>query len=187
MAYIDVIQHADAEGELLDIYDNLVQTRGKLAEVHKIQSLHPQSIVHHMDFYMTIMFGKSPLKRYQREMIAVVVSATNQCPYCVTHHGDALMHFWKDQDKVERLAEDFHFVNLNESDAALCNYAQQLTKRPNKVDESNHIESLKKAGCSDRAILDAALVTSYFNFVNRMVLGLGVHLEAEGGAGYNYD
>ena len=38
---------------------------------------------------------------------------------------------------------------------------------------------------SDRAILDASLVVGYFNFVNRMVLALGVKLEKEPG-GYNY-
>jgi len=76
MAYINVIEPEDADGELKQIYNNLIEKRGKLAEVHKIQSLNPESIVRHMDFYMTIMFGKSPLKRYQREMMAVVVSTT---------------------------------------------------------------------------------------------------------------
>ena len=63
MPYIEVVQHDRAEGTLKNIYDNLIKTRGKLAEVHKIQSLNPESIVNHMDLYMTIMFGRSPLKR----------------------------------------------------------------------------------------------------------------------------
>lgn len=73
MAYIETIDENNAEGLLGEIYQNLINTRGKIAEVHKIQSLNPKSIVNHMDLYMTIMFGKSPLKRPQREMIAVVV------------------------------------------------------------------------------------------------------------------
>lgn len=40
---------------------------------------------------------------------------------------------------------------------------------------------------SDRAILDAALVVSYFNFVNRMVPGFGVETdEVEEVGGYKY-
>ena len=101
MPYIEVIEHAQAEGKLKEVYDHLLETRGKLAEVHKIQSLNPESIMNHMDLYMTIMFGQSPLKRYQREMIAVVVSAVNDCEYCQTHHGAALNHFWKDEAKVQ--------------------------------------------------------------------------------------
>lgn len=55
MPHIKVIEYHEAEGELKEIYDNLVKSRGKLAEVHKIQSLNPKSIVNHMDFYLTIM------------------------------------------------------------------------------------------------------------------------------------
>lgn len=187
MPFIDVIEHTKAEGELKDIYDNLVKTRGKLAEVHKIQSLNPKSIVDHMDLYMTIMFGKSPLKRYQREMIAVVVSSTNQCPYCITHHAEALLHFWKDEKRLQNLISDYKTSDLNPQDLALVEYAFQLTSKPSLINKEVHITSLKKEGLTDRAILDAALVTSYFNFVNRMVLGLGVNLEGDGGGGYEYD
>ena len=59
MPYINVIEHSQAEGQLKSIYDDLVEKRGKLAEVHKIQSLNPPTIVAHMDLYMSIMFGKS--------------------------------------------------------------------------------------------------------------------------------
>ncbi|MEO1054529.1 MAG: peroxidase-related enzyme [Bacteroidota bacterium] len=187
MPFIEVIQHDQAEGELKEIYDNLVATRGKLAEVHKIQSLNPKSIVNHMDLYMTIMFGKSPLKRYQREMIAVIVSVSNQCEYCFKHHGEALNHFWKDDDKVEKLAGNFEDMDISEVDKVLCAYAKSLTEEPGKEDKSTQTEKLKSLGLTDRAILDAALVVGYFNFVNRLVLGLGVELETDGGKGYEYD
>lgn len=39
------------------------------------------------------------------------------------------------------------------------------------------IVALRTAGFSDAAIHDAAAVTAYFNFVNRMASGLGVELE----------
>jgi len=181
------ILRSEAEDRLKDIYDNLVKTRGKLAEIHKIQSLNPETIVKHMDLYMTIMFGKSPLKRYLREMIATVVSSANQCPYCVAHHGEALNHFWKDQDRVDRLAKDFSRAGLDDKELALCRYAYDLTAHPEKVSETDHIVDLKRAGIEERALLDANLVISYFNFVNRIVIGLGVELEIDGGKGYEYD
>ena len=85
MAYINVIRYNEAEGELKEIYDDLVKTRGKLAAVHQIQSLNPRSIVDHMDWYMTIMFGKSPLSRQHREIIAELVSFANDCAYYTNH------------------------------------------------------------------------------------------------------
>jgi len=187
MAYIKVINYEDSEGELKKIYDNIIEKRGRLAEVHKIQSLNPESIAAHIDLYMTIMFGKSPLKRYQREMIAVVVSAANQCDYCVAHHGNALNHFWKDQKKVQQVTKDYAKAGLSEADLLLCQYAFVLTVLPGEIKEEKHTEKLKSAGLDDRAILDAALITSYFNFVNRMILGLGVQLEEDEAEGYKYE
>lgn len=186
MPYIEVIQPEAAEGELKAIYDDLVETRGKIAEVHKIQSLNPESIVKHMDLYMTIMFGKSPLRRAQREMIAVVVSKGNDCEYCQTHHGSALNHYWKDDERVAQLRKDYTTVGLSEVDEALCTLAWQLTKAPGQ-DHESQIQQLRNLGLSDRAVLDATLVVAYFNFVNRMVMGLGVQLEKDKGKGYRYD
>lgn len=187
MPYIKVIQKDEAEDRLKEIYEDLIAKRGKLAEIHKIQSLNPESIVNHMDLYMTIMFGKSPLKRYQREMIAVVVSAANNCDYCINHHGQALNNFWKDEKRVWSLAHDFSNVGLNNADLALCEYARELTKNPGSIREEVHIKKLKENGIEERSLLDAALVIAYFNFVNRLVLGLGVQLEVDAGHGYRYD
>lgn len=187
MAYINVIQPEDAEGDLRKIYEDLKQNRGKLAEVHKIQSLNPESIVRHMDFYMTIMFGNSPLKRKQREMVAVVVSAANECRYCCKHHGAALENFWKDSQQVEQLQQDYTALDLSPVDRLLCEYAEALTRQPHSMDQQRFDLRLRGHGLSDRAILDVTLVISYFNFVNRMVLGLGVEVEKDEGKGYKYE
>ncbi len=184
--YIKIIDFDQAEGELKKIYEDLIESRGKLAEVHKIQSLNPESIVRHMDLYMTIMFGKSPLKRAQREMMAVVVSAANDCEYCVLHHAEALLRYWKDEEKVELLSGDYRKLDLNEQDQLFCELAEHLTRSPSGIDYQGSIEPLKKAGITDREILDAVLVISYFNFVNRMVMGLGVEPSPEEVKGYKY-
>jgi uncharacterized peroxidase-related enzyme len=188
MAHIKVIEHEEAEGPLKEIYDDLVKSRGKLASVHKIQSLHPETIVAHMDLYMKIMFGKSPLRRYQREMIAVVVSVCNNCLYCTRHHAEAVQHFWKDAEKVDQLIKDYTQIELSEKDRLWCDLAKQLTENPSETNQEIYLQPLKNLGVEDRAILDATLVIAYFNFVNRIVLGLGVNLEQKDGAeGYNYE
>ena len=119
MARIQVIDHSEAEGRLKEIYDDLLNRRGKLAEVHKIQSLRPESIVHHMDLYMEIMYSKSELTRAEREMMGVVVSAANGCSYCVKHHSQAVLPYWKDQHKVEGLADNYRQLSLNEREEKL--------------------------------------------------------------------
>jgi alkylhydroperoxidase family enzyme len=44
-------------------------------------SLNERALQGHLDLYRAVMFGESPLSRAEREAIAVVVSAANDCHY----------------------------------------------------------------------------------------------------------
>ncbi len=186
MTRIKTIDYKESTGKLRTIYDELIKSRGKLANVHKIQSLRPESIRQHMDLYMGIMFSRSELSRAQREMMAVVVSVANGCSYCTRHHAEALNHYWKDDEKIDQLIGGSWETILDQHEAALCNYAKSLTTTPSKHEDHDLTIYLKQAGFSDNAILDASLVISYFNFVNRMVLSLEVEVEDGGEGGYKY-
>ncbi len=80
MAWIRIISEAEARGELAELYERERATRGpgNLLQVH---SLNPRSLRAHLDLFRTLMYGRSGLTRVQREMIGVVVSALNRCPY----------------------------------------------------------------------------------------------------------
>lgn len=186
MSRIQILQPEEANGRLLEIYKEIEQQRGQVAEVLKIQSLRPESIVKHMDLYLEIMFSRSELSRAQREMIAVVVSVANNCTYCAVHHSSALNHYWKDDEKIKYLKADYREVELSKMEMALCKYAEEVTLRPQNLEEVDPTALLKDCGYSDSAILDTTLVVSYFNFVNRMVLSLGVELEKDEGKNYKY-
>ncbi len=58
----------------------------------------------------------------------------------------------------------------------LIDYALKLTQEPQAVTEYD-IQALRNVDFSDTAIHDAAAIIGYFNFVNRIALGLGVELE----------
>ena len=81
MAWIDVIDENNAEVSQKDQYEKLTEPWGGVDNILKIHSLNPESLTAHVQLYKTIMFGKSPIRRTDREMIAVVVSAINQCHY----------------------------------------------------------------------------------------------------------
>ncbi|HOO59141.1 MAG TPA: peroxidase-related enzyme [Candidatus Mcinerneyibacteriales bacterium] len=185
MAWIKVIPPEKAEGALKRCYEEIRKSRGKLAHIHTIHSLNPESLKNHMDLYMTIMFSRSGLSRQEREMIAVVVSASNQCPYCIRHHGEALNYYWKDREKLERFIDDYSSVTLSEKQFAMLSYARSLTKEPSSVDKSA-VDQMKKAGFSDEEVLNINLIVSYFNFVNRIAMGLGVETSESEASGYQY-
>lgn len=187
MPRIKVISHSEATGRLKEIYDGLEVSRGKLANVHTIQSLRPESITHHMNMYMETMFSQSELSRAERELIGTVVSVATGCSYCARHHGEALNHYWKNRDRMTTLLGGTLPAGLSEREATLCAFAKHLTLYPARHESEDHTLGLKASGLSDAAVLDAVLVIGYFNFVNRIVLSLGVELEADSGTGYKYD
>jgi uncharacterized peroxidase-related enzyme len=120
-------------------------------------------------------------------MIAVVVSAANGCEYCQCHHGKALNQYWRNENKVELLKKGYQHASLGEVENALCQFALDLTLTPDGFAGRDGTNVLKKLDLDDRAILDATLVVCYFNFVNRIVLALGVNLEdTNAGEGYKY-
>lgn len=186
MANIEVIPFESSEGRLKEIYQTLINKRGKLADIHMIQSLNPESIVAHMDLYITIMFGGSPLSREQRELMAVVVSVVNSCIYCQKHHGAALNKYWRNPERIENLIQDFQLAGLSLKDKFLCQFAEQLTNDPGNAGKDSQINILRQNGFDDRSILDATLVIAYFNFVNRIVLALDVQPEWDAGEGFKY-
>ncbi len=81
MAVIETISETKATGPLAALYRRLADSDGHVANILKVQSLSPATLETHYAFYRSLMFGAGPLSRAQRELIAVVVSATNACHY----------------------------------------------------------------------------------------------------------
>ena len=67
----------------------------------------------------------------------------------------------------------------------MLEFVYRLTKIPHKITKKD-IEKLKNNEFSDSAILDITLIVSYFNFLNRIVLGLGVEYSENEFKGYMY-
>jgi alkylhydroperoxidase family enzyme len=79
-AWIERVGPDEAKGKLAEAYERI--SRGQpLDHILEIHTLHPQSLLDHYALYRTSMFGPSPLTRVEREAIAVVVSAANDCFY----------------------------------------------------------------------------------------------------------
>ena len=186
MSWIEEIEVDAADGKLAELYAKLIEQRGKVANILKVHSLNPAAMGNHLDLYMTLMFGKSGLSRREREAIAVVVSASNDCAYCVSHHAEALRRYEKDEETVAVLSAADGLETLEPRLSNIVRHAEKLTTAPGAMTESD-LGELRAVGLSDQDILDVSLVTAYFNFVNRLALGLGVAFSAEELTGYSDD
>jgi len=81
MAWIRTLGKAEAEGELSRLYDQIAPGDELVDNILGIHSLHPRTLSDHLMLYRTLMYGKGPLGRRERELVAVAVSSANRCHY----------------------------------------------------------------------------------------------------------
>ncbi|MBK8207858.1 MAG: carboxymuconolactone decarboxylase family protein [Planctomycetes bacterium] len=81
MAYVRQVDPDDAEGHVKAQYDAGLKRAGKIFNILRIQSLTPEALEATMHFYVQVMHGKGPLRRWVRELLATVVSKINGCVY----------------------------------------------------------------------------------------------------------
>jgi len=79
-AWVPIVAPDSARGDLDGVYRSM-GARRDVSNILGVHSLHPSALSAHVDLYRTLMFGPSPLSRAERESIAVVVSAANDCFY----------------------------------------------------------------------------------------------------------
>ncbi len=81
MPHLRLIDVESATGELRAEYDAAIRRAGKVFNIVKAMSLRPRVLREAMRLYREVMFGPSELSRAERELLAVVVSRTNDCHY----------------------------------------------------------------------------------------------------------
>ena len=173
MSWINEIDVGDAGGRLDTKSAASRKGRSGVSGILKAQSLNPEALGNHLDLYKTLMFGKSGLSRLEREAVGVVVSASNECGYCVRQHRESLRHFLEDDETLEMLSTADGLETLEPRLSNIVRHAEKLTSAPSAMTETD-LGELRAVGLSDRDILDLTLVVAYFNLVNRIALGLGI-------------
>jgi alkylhydroperoxidase family enzyme len=81
MPYIDQIPVSQATGLLKRLFQEALERAGRVWHIVHVMSQNPRAMDASMTLYGALMFGPSPLTRWQREMLAVVTSKANDCFY----------------------------------------------------------------------------------------------------------
>jgi len=153
MPYIKTISYKEATGKLKRIYDKVQGPNGHIDHVLSIHSLRPHTLEGHMALYKSVLHQTgNTLPKWYLETIGTYISQINNCDYCTTHHAVGLKNNLKDDNKYQLIMAAMEKGNFSE------------------VLSENQVAGL---------ILEINQVTSYFNYVNRMVVGLGVNLEKD--------
>jgi uncharacterized peroxidase-related enzyme len=106
-------------------------------------------------------------------MVAVAVSMSNGCLYCLTSHGWSLRHLLGDPVLGDRITLDYRRAGLSPRHVAMLDYAVKITEAPLECEEDD-VEELRAHGFSDEDIWDVAELAAMFNYTNRLVSAVGL-------------
>jgi uncharacterized peroxidase-related enzyme len=177
MSWIARISPDAASPELKKLYDRIRAhaTSQRVSHIWQVWGGHPAGMEAWFNHLRVLMDEPTPLTTTQAELIAVVVSATNGCAYCVAHHGPRLARLAGELIAHE-VARDYRTANLKARDRVLLDAAVALTCEPSERKRED-VDRLREYGYDDLGILKAVELTAYYNGVTRLVLGLGIELE----------
>ena len=77
---------------------------------------------------------------------------------------------------MEALRQDYKTAPISEQDRVMLDYVVKVTKDATKVSPDDHAR-LRAAGFDDQGILQITLITSWFNYINRVADALGIGRE----------
>ncbi len=179
MSWIKTIPFKEATGQLKKIYQRIKGPNNNIDNVLSIHSLRPHTLTAHMGLYKSVLHHSgNSLPKWYLEALGVYTSYLNKCDYCFEHHFagfSRLLNNNTDAQKYKQAVitnsiEDF----MDGKWLVGASYSQRLTLEAHKITK-NDIEALRTSGFTDGEILEINQVVSYFNYVNRSVLGLGVN------------
>jgi uncharacterized peroxidase-related enzyme len=137
---------------------------------------HPEASRPLLDYHELVMRRPSPFTEGERELIAAYVSGVNACGYCHGVHAKTAEAFGVAPGLLEAALADLDSAPVDEKLRPVLRYVGKLTTTPSKMTTAD-AEAVYAAGWDERALYDAVLVCALFNFMNRMVDGLGVRAD----------
>ena len=172
ICWLHVPPEDEVPAEVKELWAKPLEKLGFVPNVLRVYTLRPRHLQLWNQFYEELMRGESGLTKAEREMIAVVVSATNRCHYCMVSHSAALRKLTGDPALADTLATNYKYAQLEPKQRAMLDFAVKLTEQSHRCTEGG-VEALREAGWNDEEIMDIAEVTAMFNFTNRLASGLG--------------
>lgn len=131
-----------------------------------------------VDYHELVMRGPSPFTVAERELIAAYVSGRNDCGYCHGVHTATAEAFGVPAGLLSALLTDLDSAPVDDGMRVVLAYVGKLTTTPSRVTAAD-ADAVFAAGWDERALHDAVIVCALFNFMNRMVNGLGITADGD--------
>jgi uncharacterized peroxidase-related enzyme len=129
-----------------------------------------------IEFHEVLLRGPSPFTEAERELIATYVSGLNHCRYCRGVHSATTELLGIPLSAIDSAIDDLDAAPIDEKMKPVLRYARKLTQKPTSVTEADAY-AIFVAGWDETALFHTVAITALFNFMNRLVEGVGIELQ----------
>jgi uncharacterized peroxidase-related enzyme len=160
----------ELDGLPADLQERILAVRAKtgfVPNVFLVMARRPAEFRAFFAYYDALMLREGGLSKAEKEMIVVVTSAANQCPYCVVAHGALVRLFAKDPLLGDQLAVNYRQAGLDPRQRAMLDAALKLASAPQTFGEDD-IQRLLAQGFSREDVWDIGAITGLFALSNRL-------------------
>ncbi len=159
---------------LREAYDWQAAVLGEPAEFTMLGSLYPEIVEERLRLYRAVEGCPSQLSAIERQAAALVTSRLNGTDHCASGLRLKLESLGAATATLDAIDADPAEVRTgNDRFDAICCYAAKLSLRPAEIVEDD-LEPLRRHGLSDLDIVDLNNMVSYYAYINRVVMGLGL-------------
>ncbi|WP_239141288.1 carboxymuconolactone decarboxylase family protein [Actinoplanes campanulatus] len=171
-----MIDEADATGRLAELYDRAKEVTGLdfVPDMFRLVSTRPE-LLETMLAGFNGVFNHGRLPRRTREMISAWTSKVNQCPYCVGTHNYFLQVYGGSEELAAAIdtAQSPDDLPVDERERVLLRLLTKLSLSAYKITDEDWEKALD-AGWTADELLEAFFCAALFNFITRLVDGLGL-------------
>ncbi|HST47991.1 carboxymuconolactone decarboxylase family protein [Jatrophihabitans sp.] len=173
---VPLVDEADATGQLAELYARAKQVTGLefVPDMFRLVSSRPE-LLETMLAGFNGVFNHGKLPRQTRELISAWTSKVNQCPYCVGTHSFFLQVFGGSAELAEAIsaANSPDDLPVDERTKVLLRLLTKLSHSAYRITDSDWQLALD-AGWTADDLLEAFFCAALFNFITRLVDGLGL-------------
>jgi uncharacterized peroxidase-related enzyme len=172
-AWIETVPWADAEGDLAASYAWQAEALGEPAEFTMLGSLYPAIVDERLRLYRAVESCPSGLRQVDRQAAAFVTSLLNGTDHCASGLRLKLGSLGAERVAAAIDADPAAAETGDDVTDAVCAHAAKLTMAPTAMSEAD-VETLRSHGLSDLDVVDLNNMVAYYNYINRVVMGLGL-------------
>ena len=172
------VMDASDNRELTAVYEDIV-AKGFGTDVPSnwftSQGERPDLLAANWDFAQKLMMtGQLPAT--VKQMIIVMISTHNDCPYCRVAHTQGLEAMGVPEQVVDCLTTDLNLAKVPPPQRGILEFALKVAREPREVTDDD-FRLLRDQGLNDGEIMEAAMIAAYTNFINTWAQVSGIPID----------